>query len=365
MNRKWVWGIVVVLSLLSGTLPAAEVILNEYNAVDSVSYLGGGDSAADDMGGRAADRCFGRVPGNGGNWFELVVIKDHLDLRNWQLDTYVNSKPDKTLILTNDPIWSDLRASTIITVAQDVPTDVSYDPAAGDWWINVQAKTGGDGKYISAKSFTVNSKNWQLRIRNNAGLVIFGPAGEGISPLTGVGSREVFQLKAEPNEAITAASPKYGTTEKYSTFGSPNLWGGQDFNDLRPVLEPKKGSINVLSPSGGESFTSGKVVTVRWQSEGVPGRVLVEFSVDEGYSWTPVYPPNVGNTGQYKWLVPLVDSSKAFIRVSSTTQPSIYGVSGAETKPFTIVASTPVASLTADGQVDFSALALWAAAWLN
>ena len=159
MNRRGLWRIVVVLALLSGTLWAADVILNEYNAVDSVNYLGGGDSSADDAGGRAADRYFGRIPGNGGNWFELVVIKDHLDMRNWQFDTYVSGKIDKTLILTADPIWSDLRAGTIITVAQDVPTDVSYDPAASDWWINVQAKTGGESKYISTKSFTVNNKN--------------------------------------------------------------------------------------------------------------------------------------------------------------------------------------------------------------
>ncbi len=357
--------VVVTLSLLAGSVRGADIILNEYNAVDSINYLRGGDSSSDDAGGRASDCFFGRVPGNGGNWFEMVVIKDHLDMRNWQFDTYVSGKADKTLILTSDPIWSDLRSGTIITVAQDVPTDVSYDPAANDWWINVQAKTGGDAKYISAKSFTVTNKNWQLRIRNSAGATVFGPAGEGVSPLTGIGSTEVFQLRTEPNESITADSPKYDTIERVSTFGAPNLWGGQDLDDLRPILEAKVGSINVLAPIGGEAFTSGKVVTVRWQSEGVPERVLVEFSADEGFSWTPVYPPNVGNTGQYKWLVPLVDSNKAFIRVSSTTRPSVYGVSGADTKPFSIVASTPVADLTPAGRVDFSALALWATAWLN
>ncbi len=351
-----------MLTLLSGTLWAADIILNEYNAVDSISYLGGGDSSADDAGGRASDRYFGRIPGNGGNWFELVVIKDHLDMRNWQLDTYVGGRADKTLILTADPIWSDLRRGTIITVAQDVPTDISYDPAANDWWINVQAKTGGDGKYISAKSFTVSSKNWQLRIRNSGGATVFGPAGEGIGPLTGVGSTEVFQLKTDPNESITANSPKYDTNKRLSTFGAPNQWGTQDFEALRPVLGAKPASINVLAPSGGEAFTSGKVVTVRWQSEGVPERLLVEFSADEGFSWTPVYPPNVGNTGQYKWLVPLVDSNKAFIRVSSTNRPFVYG---SNAKPFTIISSTPTANLTADGRVDFSALALWVATRLN
>ena len=172
-------GLVVICSLLSGSLRAADVILNEYNAVDTAAFLGGGDSSADEAGGRAADSFFGRVPGNGGDWFELVVIKDHLDMRGWQLDIFAGGKLEETLTLTAQPIWSDLRAGTIITVAEDVPSDVSYDPAAGDWWINVWASTDADGKYISAKSFPVSNKNWQLRIRNISGAVVFGPAGEG------------------------------------------------------------------------------------------------------------------------------------------------------------------------------------------
>ncbi len=355
-------GLMVVLSLGSGTLWAADVILNEYNAVDGSSFLGGGDSSADDAGGRASDCHFGRIMGNGGDWLELVVIKDHLDMRGWQLDTYSGTKLDKTLTLTADPIWSDLRAGTIITVAQEVPSDVSYDPAAGDWWINVQAKNGADGKYISAKSFTVSSKDWRLRIRNVAGATVFGPVGEGISPLTGVGTTEVFQLKGEPTAAIEADSPKYAPTDKFSTFGAPNLWGGQDFNDLRPVLDPKPASITVLAPNGGEAFTSGKVVTVRWQSTGITETVLVEFSINDGASWTSVYPPNVGNTGQYKWLVPLVDSTKAMIRVSSSNRP---GVAATSANTFSIVANTTVADLAGDGRLDFSALARLAAAWLN
>jgi len=351
------------LSLVSGTLRAADVILNEFNAVDGTSFLGGGDSSADYAGGRASDRYFGRIMGNGGDWFELVVIKDHLDMRGWQLDTYSGNKLDKTLTLTADLLWSDLRAGTIITVAQDVPTDVSYDPAAGDWWINVQAKNGGDGKYISAKSFAVSNKDWRLAIRNVAGTTVFGPAGEGISPLAGVGTTEVFQLKAEPTDAIEADSPQYGATDKFSTFGAPNLWGGQDFNDLRPALDPKPASLTVLAPNGGEAFTSGKVVTVQWQSQGITETVLVEFSIDDGFSWTPVYPPNVGNTGQYKWLVPLVDSTKAMVRVSSSNRPFVAATSA---NTFSVVANTSVADLVVnDGWVDLSALARLAAAWLN
>jgi len=362
MGLRRTLGVVVVLLLLSGTLWAADIILNEYNAVDSASFLGGGDSSADDLGGRAFDSFFGRIAGNGGDWFELVVTKDHLDMRGWQLDTFVSGKLDKTLTLTAQPIWSDLRAGTIITVAQNVPTDVSYDPAAGDWWINVQANNTADGKYISAKSFTVSNKNWQLRIRNISGAVVFGPAGEGVAPNAKVGDTEVFILKTDPSAAVTANSPDYDTNKHFSTFGAPNRWGGQDFNDLRPVVTPKPATIKVLSPNGSEALTSGKVVTVQWQSEGITENVLVEFSLDNGFSWTPVYPPNVGNTGQYKWLVPLVNSTQALVRVSSANRPVVNDISD---KPFTILASTPVADLTGESRVSLSALALFAATWLN
>jgi hypothetical protein len=362
MVLRSVLGLVVVLSLFSGPLWAADVILNEYNAVDGAAFLGGGNASADDMGGRAADSFFGRIPGNGGDWFELVVTKDHLDMRGWQLDTFISGKLDATLTLTAQPIWSDLRAGTIITVAQNVPSDVSYDPTAGDWWINVQASKSADGKYISAKSFTVSNKNFQLRIRNISGAIVFGPAGEGVAPNAKVGDTEVFILKTDPSVLIAPNSTDYDTSKHFSTFGAPNRWGTQDFNDLRPVLTPKAATIKVVSPNGDEALTAGKVVTVQWQSTGITETVLVEFSLDAGFSWTAVYPPNVGNTGQYKWLIPLVDSNQALVRVSSSNRPAVYDVSD---KPFTILASTPVASLGSDGRVDFDALALFAATWLN
>ncbi|MBM4029507.1 MAG: hypothetical protein FJ280_29535 [Planctomycetes bacterium] len=345
--------LVVTLSLLGGTAGATDIILNEYNAVEGSSFLGGGDSAADERGGRAADSFFGRIPGNGGDWFELVVIKDHLDMRGWQFELFGSGKLDRVLTLTAHPIWSDLRAGTIVTVAQNVPSDISYDPAAGDWWINVQAGNDADGKYISARNFTVSNKNWQLRVRNMGGAVVLGPVGEGIVPGVGVSGTEVFVLKADPSAALAPDSTKYDSSKRFSTFGAPNIWGTQDFNDLRPALASKTGTLKVLAPNGGEALTAGKVVTVRWQSEGIAEPVLIEFSPDNGFSWTPVYPPNVGNTGQYKWLVPLVDSSQALLRVCSSTRPALFDVSD---KPFTMLAGTLLADLTGQGPADFSAL---------
>jgi hypothetical protein len=350
----------IVLALLAANVWGADVILNEYNAVGPNEFLGGGDAVADAAGGRAFDSYFGRIQGNGGDWFELVVIKDHLDMRGWRLDIYENKLPDTTLTLTNHAIWQDLRAGTIITVAEDVPSDISYDPAAGDWWINVQANKSADGLYITAANFPVSSNNWQLRIRDKAGQAVFGPAGEGISPATGISGTEVFRLQTDPSDTVTADFPRYNDGSDFSTFGAPNRWGSQDFSKLRPVVEPATGSLKVLAPNGGEVLAMADIVNIRWESQGINETVRVEFSIDDGYSWTEVYPPNVGNTGMYKWLVPLVNAPKALVRVSSVNRPAIYDVSD---KPFTIIGS-PMAAAPTGGLADFLNIAVLAANWL-
>ncbi|HNS21767.1 MAG TPA: hypothetical protein PKH24_14775 [Sedimentisphaerales bacterium] len=329
-----VTGVFITLALLTAQAWAADIILNEYNAVDNNEFLGGGNSSVDENGGRASDSYFGRVPGNGGDWFELVVIKDHLDIRGWSLDLYEDGILDETLNLTVHPIWQDLRAGTIITVSEDVPSDVSYDPNAGDWWINVQANNNGDGLYIEKSSFPVSSSNWQLRIRNLAGQVVFGPAGEGVSPASGISGTEIFRLEDNPSATVTAGSTDYDDGDDFSTFGSPNRWGAQSFSKLRPTLTAGAATVTVVTPNGADILAAGDLVDITWTSENVSETALIEFSIDNGYSWTEVYPPNVGNAGTYTWLVPFVVSDEVLVRVSSTTRPGVFDVSDL---PFEIV----------------------------
>ena len=235
------------LCLLAAALPlearAAKLILNEYNAVSASSYLNGGTAAVDDDGGAAADAFFGRVLGNGGDWFELVVVADHLDVRGWKLDLCDNGVCNEQLVFSQDPLWADLRAGTIITVAEDVPTDASYDPANGDWWINIQAIDGGPSTYITPNSFPVSNDNWQLTIHDAANGLVFGPAGEGVQPVTGINNREVWKLEADPSAAITPVS--FYNDGSSSSFGSPNRWNGganvQHFSALRAAVPEAEG----------------------------------------------------------------------------------------------------------------------------
>lgn len=346
---------------VSENIFGAHVILNEYNAVDPTVFLNGGGPSADADGGRASDSYFGRVQGNGGDWFELVVITDGLDMRLWKLDIYDNGALDETLDLTNHSIWANLRSGTIITVSEDVPSDISYNPAAGDWCINVQASNDADGLYIEASSFPVSSNNWQLGIRDAGGNTVCGPAGEGISPASGVGNTEIFRLEADPSASITPFSADYDDGKDLSTFGSPNQWGIQAFGQLRNVA-PEPSSISLLSPNGSEIIMGGTIYDITWSSMGTFGSVLIELSIDNGTTWSEVYPGKVANTGSHEWLVPMVDSEQCLVRVTSTANPGVYDTSNGV---FFVYECLLEGDLTGDCIINMADFAVMAASWLD
>ena len=174
--RFKVFAVILVALLIysTGAALCASMILNEYNAVVSTGTLK--DSGTDTY--------FGSVTGNGGDWMEFVVINDNLDIRGWTFVTTQNGSADATIILPSYDVFSSLRSGTIFTIAENVAEDLSYNPVydssnadAGDWWINYNASfSAGDSTH----------KNFQVTIKEASGNVIFGPAGEGVSPTDGI-----------------------------------------------------------------------------------------------------------------------------------------------------------------------------------
>jgi len=226
---------------------ASSVILNEWNAVASDGVLDDG----------ASDPAFGAVLGNGGDWFEIVVTgAGGVDLTGWTLEMSDNDNLSGIQEVTDTFVFNSnlttalggpVPAGTIITVSEDVADELDNS----DFHINLQANSDDAGTAFTALSqqnFDTNSKNWQLRILNAGGQVVFGPAGEGVNPAAGVGNGEVGKLEENPSTSITATSIyNDGTT---STWGAPNIWSSgasvQDFSALRGVAgEPTASASSV------------------------------------------------------------------------------------------------------------------------
>jgi len=211
-----------------GQSVAAPLILTEWNAVSSTNVIAGGDAT------------LGSIPGNGGDWFELAVIEDGLDIRGWRLVLSDADGPSQaardSFIFADEPLLAELEAGTIITVSESFADDVEFLPAFGDWHINFQANSADQGAFFTAASqsnFDTNRHNWQLSIFDANDNLMFGPAGEGIGSASGVNSSEVGELEVDPSADVNPLTD-YGDGNA-STFGLPNTTAGvpQDFSALR------------------------------------------------------------------------------------------------------------------------------------
>lgn len=246
-----------VLTILN---PLPSVILNEYNAVSPNNFLNGGTLETDDDGGVAsADGYFGRVAGNGGRWAEFVVLGNGgtgpVDMRGWSVEIGTNTgygfSPGNTLVLSDHADWQAVPSGTILTFIDKNTAHGGLDSGfalrdnratTGDIWTNIWM---GDTAHLIYTSLVVNgyttgsglvngiqidNNNTQFRVKNSLGQIVFGPAGEGVAPLSGTSSKEIFELEGNPTPSVSPAVASTATTDGYddgsseSTFGLPNNW---------------------------------------------------------------------------------------------------------------------------------------------
>ena len=246
-----------VLSILN-TSPS--IILNEYNAVGAANYLNGGTATVDDDGGAASqDTYFGRALGNGGNWAEFVITGNGsastIDLRGWKIEIGQNLGNGfqvlDTITLSQNVNWQTVPTGTILTIiAKDSSAGGrntqfgirNNRSTTGDTWTNLYigdttyttyTSLATNGYSIAAGTVTgidINNDGTQFRIRNSSNQNVYGPVGEGVAPLDGLSSREVFELEGHPTTSVTPLMRSSSTEEGYddgaseSTFGSPNNW---------------------------------------------------------------------------------------------------------------------------------------------
>jgi len=255
--------------------------------------------------GEGLDTFFGRVEGNGGDWFELVVVGagdtasspvtpqagSTVDMRGWSIQITTSLIPE-TIKLSQDDYWAAVPAGTLLTFTEATTADGGLDTAInqtskldteGYLWSNInlgdpffidQANSDFEGKV------EINSSNTQFVIRDSDDVPIFGPSGEGILTVDtdmdgfpdespSVNSREVYKLEQDPTPAIDAMFASYDDG-KSSSFGSPNVGSAGAFvQDFTPYVTsntpPSFTSVPVLIPTEGSysySITTSETATL-------------------------------------------------------------------------------------------------------
>lgn len=258
--------------LLTVFNPKPTVILNEYNAVDSTypvgTFLNGGTASADIDGfPHAADRHFGRVEGNGGDWFELVVVGTGspatVDLRGWKIEIGQPAgrefRSSSMIELSSHAYWAAVPTGTILTFIERNTIQGGLDTeinrrnrraTLGDIWTNIWI---GDSNFVTYTDATangyvitggevsgvaVNDLGTRIRLKDSSGRIAFGAVGEGIAPLSGVNQSEVLELQAHPSPSVSPLSIAYQDDAVGSSFGWPNEWGTSTQSFASYIYQP-------------------------------------------------------------------------------------------------------------------------------
>lgn len=272
-------------------IPAPEgpssLVLNEYNAVSPSSELSGG-----------FDPAFGEgVLGNGGDWFEFVVVQDQLDIRGWSIELWDRDNNDEMLTNSATLTFADadelkaLPSGTIITISEDRVDDISLDVDTDDWHINLQSNDLDEGAFITADS----QENFNSS-RSNQNVIIRNADGENVSPVVGetrawddqvggVGSGEVMSLCADPTEAHVDPINDYLDNLFSSSFGAPNRC-------MLPGPDPLIPDDDVLFEQSLQALRDSAVPYVEPQAERTEVMVVVSCLAGNGRVDT-----NVVNTG--------------------------------------------------------------------
>jgi len=85
-------------------------------------------------------------------------------------------------------------------------------------------------------------------------------------------------------------------------------------------------SISITSPVGGEKWDVGFPYNITWTSSGVTN-VKIEFSKNNGYTWSTIIASDSASLGQYTWTIPDSISTQCKIRISDTSDASINSIS--------------------------------------
>lgn len=104
-------------------------------------------------------------------WVELLVVQEPADLRGWDLRDFSSGGTAQTpLEFTNNTLWANLRAGTLIVVTRPEMT-VTEDTDPSDFLLVIKA---GNGLYFSGNPFQFAGASDALQLRNASDVHIIG-----------------------------------------------------------------------------------------------------------------------------------------------------------------------------------------------
>lgn len=130
---------------------------------------------------------------------------------------------------------------------------------------------------------------------------------------------------------VPLENSSYGDTEVFCWYrgnGNKSYWNADHYYNINvsyisshnyegPVFRcwskaATLQEINLLSPNGGETFTAGNTVDIKWSTLVPGGYIHLYYSVDGGSTWGTIK-EGLTNNGSYQWKVPNDASTKTVV----------------------------------------------------
>lgn len=113
-------------------------------------------------------------------------------------------------------------------------------------------------------------------------------------------------------EQVTLDNPAAGAyTVTVNGFAVPSI--GQRYY---LVWEFRTDEVTITYPNGGEGFVPGETEVIRWDGQRNLGTYLLEYTTNNGTSWTTISAAVAQNVQQFSWLVPSTVTGTAKIRIT-------------------------------------------------
>lgn len=206
------------------------------------------------------------------------------------------------------------------------------------------AASYGNGVYVvggrnSAVLSSENGTSWKARTSNGGENNIRDAIWTGnqfvmVGEHNGGGKSSVVIVSADginwTRKESKATAALFGVTYNPS-FGYISAMGSWDTRIYSTCSDNGGGSggtpnVTVTSPKGGEKWVVGSTQDVTWTSFDAGLYLKMEYSINDGSTWV-VFDNSGGNDGYRKWVIPDVSSDACRIRLTSTSNSSLYGIS--------------------------------------
>ena len=105
----------------------------------------------------------------------------------------------------------------------------------------------------------------------------------------------------------------------YSVKASNNIWFSLPSNIVKfKTTVPRSGGVfKITTPNGGEVLTGGSYYYINWSKIGgtVTGASALEYSTNNGDTWTKIETPPIAGVVRYYWKVPGINSNNCMVRI--------------------------------------------------